>query len=97
MSIGIKFSVMRNIMNNEFKQTREITENGNRSVVAHSDMIVSSKYGYNSSFFPCTRKILLVKLKLNICLRIGIIIIVIIIIYWHFFGNIHYLNTAFVS
>jgi hypothetical protein len=60
MLIGIKFSVMRNmIVYNEFKQFIEITENGNWSVVAHSGMIASFKYRYNSSFFPCTRKILL--------------------------------------
>jgi hypothetical protein len=46
-------------MNNGFKQFREITENGNRSVVGHSGMIASFKYRYNSSFFPSTRKILL--------------------------------------
>jgi hypothetical protein len=46
MLIVIKFSVMRNmIMNNEFRQLREITENGNGSVVAHSGMIASFKYG----------------------------------------------------
>jgi hypothetical protein len=44
MLIGIKFSVVRNmIMNNEFKQFREITEKRNGSVVAHSGMIASSK------------------------------------------------------
>jgi hypothetical protein len=51
---------MRNmIMNNELKQFREITENRNGSVLAHSDMIASFKYWYNSRFFPCSKKILL--------------------------------------
>jgi hypothetical protein len=60
MLIMITFSIERNMnMNNEFKQFREITENRNGSVVAHSDMIASFKYWYNSSFCPCSRKILL--------------------------------------
>jgi hypothetical protein len=41
MLIWFKFSVM----NNEFKQFREITENGNGSVVAHSGMIAPLIYG----------------------------------------------------
>jgi post-segregation antitoxin (ccd killing protein) len=42
--IGINFSVILNtIMNNEFKQFREISENRNGSVVAHSGMIASFK------------------------------------------------------
>jgi hypothetical protein len=44
MLIGIKFNVVQNmITNNEFKQFREITENRNGSVVAHSDMVASFK------------------------------------------------------
>jgi hypothetical protein len=44
MLIGIKFSMMQNIiMNDKFKQFREIIENGNRSVVAHFAMIASFK------------------------------------------------------
>jgi hypothetical protein len=55
----IKFSIMQNmIMNNEFKQFREIVENGNGSVIAHVGMIAFFKYWYNS-FFPCSREILL--------------------------------------
>jgi hypothetical protein len=56
------------IMNNEFKQLREVIENRNGSVVVHGGMIASFKYWYNSSFFPCCW----VRLKLNICLSIGI-------------------------
>jgi hypothetical protein len=37
------------IMNNEFKQFREITENGNWSVVGQGGMIASFKYRYNFS------------------------------------------------
>jgi hypothetical protein len=60
MPIWIKFSIMRNmIMNNEFKQFREIVENRNASVIAHGGMTASFKYWYNSSFFPCSREILL--------------------------------------
>jgi hypothetical protein len=40
------------IMNNEFKQFREIIENRNGSVVAHGGMTAYIKYWYNSSFFP---------------------------------------------
>jgi hypothetical protein len=47
------------IMNNEFKQCRETVENTNGSVIAHGGMIASFKYWYNSSFFPCSREILL--------------------------------------
>jgi hypothetical protein len=43
------------IMNNEFKQFREIVENRVGSVIAHGGMIASFKYWYNSSFFPCSR------------------------------------------
>jgi hypothetical protein len=46
-------------MNNKIKQFREITENGNWSVAAHSGMIASFKIRYNRSSFPCDRKILL--------------------------------------
>jgi hypothetical protein len=52
------------IMNNIFKQFREIAENGNGSVVAHSGMIAYFKYGHNSNFFPCTRKMLLVQAQI---------------------------------
>jgi hypothetical protein len=42
MLIGIKFSIMRDVvMNNELKQFREVVENRNGSVVVHSGMIVS--------------------------------------------------------
>jgi hypothetical protein len=59
MLIEIKFNVMRNtIVNNEFKQLREIVENRYGSAVAHSGMIASFKYWYSS------------RLKLNIRLRI---------------------------
>jgi hypothetical protein len=47
------------IMNNEFRQFREITENRDGSVVDHSGMIASFKYWYNSRSFPCSKKILL--------------------------------------
>jgi hypothetical protein len=43
-------------MNNEFRKFKEITENMEGSVVAHSGMIHSLKYWYNSSFFPCRRR-----------------------------------------
>jgi hypothetical protein len=60
MLIGITFSVMRNmIMNNEFKQFREIIENRNWSVVAHSGMFASFKYGYNSRFLPHNMEVVL--------------------------------------
>jgi hypothetical protein len=36
------------IMNNEFKQFREITENRNGPVVAHGGMIAPFKYWYNN-------------------------------------------------
>jgi hypothetical protein len=39
------------IMNNGFKKLREITEKINRSLVAHSGMIASYKYGNNSASF----------------------------------------------
>jgi hypothetical protein len=46
MLVGIKFNVMQNmIANNEFHQLRDISENRNVAVVAHSDMIASFKYG----------------------------------------------------
>jgi hypothetical protein len=35
-------------------------------------MIASFKYRHNSSFCPCTRKYCWVRLKLIICLRVGI-------------------------
>jgi hypothetical protein len=46
-------------MNNEFKQFREVVENRDGSVIAHGGVIASFKYWYNSSFFPCSREILL--------------------------------------
>jgi hypothetical protein len=46
-------------MNNEFKQFREIVENRNGSVIARGSVTASFKYRYNSSFFPCSRDILL--------------------------------------
>jgi hypothetical protein len=60
------------IMNNEFKQFREITENGSGSVVAHSGMIASFKYWYNIVSFHAAGQYCWVRLKLNICLRMGI-------------------------
>jgi hypothetical protein len=70
MLIGIKFNVMQNmIMNNEFKHIIEIIEEINRSLVAHSSMIASFNYEYNSSFLG---KYCWVRLELNICLRRGI-------------------------
>jgi hypothetical protein len=47
------------IVNKEFKKFRETTEYRIVSVVAHSSIIASFKYWYNSSFFPCSRIILL--------------------------------------
>jgi hypothetical protein len=47
------------VVDNEFKQLREIIENRNGSVVAHGGMIVSFKYGYSSCFLPCSRDMLL--------------------------------------
>jgi hypothetical protein len=42
MLVGIKFNVMQNmIVNNEFQQLKEIIENRNESVVAHSGMTAS--------------------------------------------------------
>jgi hypothetical protein len=50
MLIEIKINVMQNmILNNKFKQITEIIENTNGSVVAHSGMITSFKYGQNGS------------------------------------------------
>jgi hypothetical protein len=46
-------------MNNEFKQFREVVENRNGPVIAHGGVIASFKYWYNSSFFPCSRRIML--------------------------------------
>jgi hypothetical protein len=46
MLVGINFKVMQNmIVNNEFKQLREIIKKRIRSAVAHSGMIASFKYG----------------------------------------------------
>jgi hypothetical protein len=60
MLIWIKFNEMKDmIMNNEFKQLREVIENRNGSIVAHSGMTASFKYGYNGCFLPYSRKILL--------------------------------------
>jgi hypothetical protein len=60
MLVGIKFNVMQNmIMNNEFKQSREIIKNKNGSVVAHSGKIVSFKYGCNSRVIPYSNEVLL--------------------------------------
>jgi hypothetical protein len=59
MLIWIKFSIMQNmIINNEFKQFREIVENLDGFVVAHGGVIASFKYWYNISCFPCSSKIL---------------------------------------
>jgi hypothetical protein len=53
MLVEIKFNIMQNmILNNEFKQCREIIENRNVSIVAHSDMIASFKYMCSSHFLP---------------------------------------------
>jgi hypothetical protein len=45
-------------MNNEFKQFREIVGNRNGPVIANGGVIASFKYWYNSSLFPCSKKIL---------------------------------------
>jgi hypothetical protein len=45
------------IMNNGFKELREVIENGNGSIVAHSGMTASFKYGFNGCFLPYSRKI----------------------------------------
>jgi hypothetical protein len=56
----IKFNVMQNmIVINEFRQHREIIDNRDGPVVAHNCVTACFKYWYNSSFFPCSRKILL--------------------------------------
>jgi hypothetical protein len=60
MLVGIEFNVIQNMMvNNEFKQLRKIIENKNGSVVAHSGMIASFKYGHNSRFLPNSREVVL--------------------------------------
>jgi hypothetical protein len=46
-------------MNNESKQFREIVESRKVSVIAHGGVIAFYEYWYNSSFFPCSREILL--------------------------------------
>jgi hypothetical protein len=38
---------------------REVVEDRDGSVIAHGGVIASFKYWYNSSFFPCSREILL--------------------------------------
>jgi hypothetical protein len=59
------------IMNNKFK-IGGIIEGRNCSVVAHNGMFFSFKYGYNGSFLPYSTDILLTRLELNACLRIGL-------------------------
>jgi hypothetical protein len=60
MTVGITFNAMQNMMtNNEFRQLREIIEKRCASVVPHSCMIDSFKYGHNSSFLPYSREVLL--------------------------------------
>jgi hypothetical protein len=39
-------------MDTKFKQLKEITENGNGSIVAHNDINVPLKYEKYSCFFP---------------------------------------------
>jgi hypothetical protein len=46
------------MVNNEFKQLRDITENKNGSV-AHSGVMGSFKYGHKSRFLPYSREVLL--------------------------------------
>jgi hypothetical protein len=46
MLVEIKFNVIQHmILNNKFKQLREIIENGNGSIIAQSSMIASFNYG----------------------------------------------------
>jgi hypothetical protein len=53
MLVEKKFNAMQTMkVNSEFEKLREITENRNGSVVAHSGMIASFKYRYNSRFLP---------------------------------------------
>jgi hypothetical protein len=47
------------IVNNEFKQLREVIENRIGSVVTHRGIIVSFKYRHKGRFLPYNRKILL--------------------------------------
>jgi hypothetical protein len=53
------------IMHDEFKEFREIAENRNGSVIAHGGMIASFKYWNSSSFFPCSKEILLSKAQVE--------------------------------
>jgi hypothetical protein len=60
MLVGIQLNIMQNtILNNKFKQLREITGNRNGSAVAHGGTIASFKYGCNSRFLPYSREVLL--------------------------------------
>jgi hypothetical protein len=50
---------MQNMMvNNEFNQLGEVTENRNGSV-AHSGVMGSFKYGHKSRFLPYSKEVLL--------------------------------------
>jgi hypothetical protein len=72
MLVRIMFNVMQNmIVNNTFKQLREITENITWSTAVPSGMIISFKYRYNSSFLPCSRKILLGQAQVKYMPKIG--------------------------
>jgi hypothetical protein len=55
------------IMNNAFKQFREIAENRNGSAVAHSGMM-----GTTAASLHAVGKYCWIRLKLNICLRIKV-------------------------
>jgi hypothetical protein len=59
-TFGIYFSVMQNmIVNKVFKEFRGIFENRNAFIVACRSMIAPFEHGYNSSFLPCSREVLL--------------------------------------
>jgi hypothetical protein len=60
------------IMNNKYKQLRNIIENRNGSVVAYRSMIASLNTGKIPASFYTAGEYCWVRLKLNICLRIGI-------------------------
>jgi hypothetical protein len=60
MLVGIQLNVMQNrTVNNKFKQLREIVENSNEFIIAHSGMIAPFKYRFKSRFLPYSRESLL--------------------------------------
>jgi hypothetical protein len=72
MLVWIKFNIMQNMtVINKLKTLQEIVEEKIWPVFAHSSIIVTFKYGYNSYFLPYYRKTLFSQAKLNIRLRIG--------------------------